>query len=130
APARAALPMIVLRVSAMRRLIYAAAVLFAAVPAVPAADTPKARKVDFAREVRPILARCFQCHGPDDKALKAKLRLDTRAGAVAAVVPGDPDKSELIARVISDNDKEVMPPKKVGTKLTASEVATLRVWIK
>src|SRR3954471_20742587 len=112
----------------MRRL-FCAALLFAVAPAVPAAEAPKGRKVDFTREVRPILTRCFQCHGPDDKARKGKLRLDTRAGAVAsAIVPGKPDKSELIARVIAD-DSKVMPPKKAGKKLSDAEVAVLKRWI-
>ena len=58
----------------------------------------------FTSRVRPILARhCFKCHGPDDKARKAKLRLDVRSQAVKpaasgaiAIVPGKPDESELV----------------------------------
>jgi len=114
----------------MRRLFCAAALFVAFIPAAPAADAPKARKVDFTREVRPILTRCFQCHGPDEKARKGKLRLDTRAGAVASVVvPGKPDESELIARVVSTDETLVMPPKKVGKGLSAAEVATLKAWV-
>src|SRR5438309_1620848 len=53
-----------------------------------AADPP----VDFARDVRPILAQhCWTCHGPDEKARQAKLRLDVRDEAVKkAIVPGNP----------------------------------------
>ena len=78
--------------------------------AVPAAGDAKSRPVNFAREVRPILSdNCFACHGPDDRARKANLRLDTREGAFAklesdalAIVPGKPDESELIQRIESD----------------------------
>src|ERR1700722_7768540 len=79
----------------------------------PAAPLAKGGKpVDFTRDVRPILSgKCYRCHGPDDKARKAKPRLDTREGATkllrsgsAAVVPGDPDKSELLARVGSSDE--------------------------
>jgi hypothetical protein len=110
---------------------------FAAAPPLPRDPTRgPARKVDFTREVRPILAsHCFRCHGPDDQARKAKLRLDTRDGAVKklrsgdhAIVPGDPARSELLARVMADDDT-VMPPHKAGKRLDAAEVATLRAWI-
>src|SRR5262245_25613165 len=94
--------------------------------------------VDFPREVRPILVeRCFQCHGPDDKARKAGLRLDDRDGStkklrsgVSAVVPGDTAKSELLARVRSKEPTEVMPPPKAGKALTAREIDVLERWIR
>jgi mono/diheme cytochrome c family protein len=102
-----------------------------------AADAPKTPAVDFSRQVRPILAdHCFACHGPDDKQRKAKLRLDTRAGAFGelpdgnrALVPGKPDRSELVARISSHEAEEVMPPAKTGKKLTAEQIATLRQWV-
>jgi hypothetical protein len=91
--------------------------------------------VDFSRDVRPILsAKCFQCHGPDDKARKAGLRLDVRDAAVAsrkgrrAIVPGKTDQSKLLYRVRADED-EVMPPPKVGKRLSNQEIATLQNWI-
>src|SRR5262245_47102271 len=88
-----------------------------------AADAaPSDAKIDFDRQVRPILSEnCFACHGPDDKARKAKLRLDTKAGAFArlrgggsAIVAGKPAESELFRRVSSADADERMPPVKSG----------------
>jgi mono/diheme cytochrome c family protein len=98
---------------------------------------PKPRPVNFAREVRPILSdNCFACHGPDDRARKAGLRLDTKDGMFAAlagdgrsVVPGKPDESDLVFRIESDDPELHMPPKKSGKQLTAEQVAVLRRWI-
>ena len=90
-------------------------------------------KIDFNRDVRPILSNnCFACHGPDEKERKGKLRLDTFAGATAvAIKPGKPDESELIARIISADENEMMPTPKSGKKKLAKEdVATLKAWIK
>ena len=91
----------------------------------------------FARDVRPILSdHCFACHGPDDKARKAGLRLDTQEGAFAetesgarAIVPGKPGESELIARIESDDPDLLMPPKKSGKPLTPEQIAVLRRWV-
>jgi hypothetical protein len=83
--------------------------------------------VDFNRDVRPILSNhCFACHGPDDAARKADLRLDVPN---EAVVPGNPGDSELLKRVVSHDADEVMPPPKKGKPLPESDVATLRRWI-
>jgi cytochrome c553 len=93
---------------------------------------------DFTRDVAPLLAaRCFTCHGPDASTRKAGLRLDTRDGAVAAsrgggraaIVPGNPDASELIARVTSVDPDDRMPPVDGHVALDAREVAILREWI-
>src|SRR5262249_6937582 len=92
-----------------------------------------ADKVDYNFHVRPILAdRCFKCHGPDDRARKAKLRLDTRDGALEkdAFVPGDPDDSELIRRITSDDEKERMPPAASKLHVSKEEVEVLKRWIK
>ncbi|VTR94976.1 cytochrome c-containing protein : Hypothetical conserved protein OS=uncultured planctomycete GN=HGMM_F22C11C13 PE=4 SV=1: PSCyt1: PSCyt2: PSD1 [Gemmata massiliana] len=94
---------------------------------------PVPAKIDFNRDVRPILSNyCFACHGPDEKTRKAKLRLDTREGAIAAsVVPGKPDASELITRLTaSPDDASVMPPPKTGKKLAPREVEILKQWVK
>jgi hypothetical protein len=89
-------------------------------------------KVRFNEQVRPILSTCFFCHGPDEKHREAKLRLDVRESAVAkgAIVPGKPDESELLARVISQDADDVMPPPKAKKPLlTKDEIAVLRRWI-
>lgn len=104
-------------------------VLFAAAPA------PAAEPVSFSRDVLPILSdKCFSCHGPDEGHRKADLRLDTREGATAesiqAVVPGRPEASELIRRIIATDDDEVMPPPKSHKpRLAPGQVELLRRWI-
>ncbi len=93
---------------------------------------PLPAKVDFNRDVRPILSNnCFQCHGPDEKTRKAKLRLDTADGAATAVVAGKPEASELITRLTaSHDDKSLMPPAKAGKKLTPREIDLMKQWVK
>ena len=91
---------------------------------------------DFARDVRPILARaCFKCHGPDDAARKGKLRLDdfvsARAGGrsgQAAVAPGKPAESLLLARLDAEGSAH-MPPASTGLVLSDKEKAILRAWV-
>ena len=63
-------------------------------------------RVDFSRDVRPILAQhCWTCHGPDEKTREAELRLDLRASALArkAFVSGDAKASKLVARISSSD---------------------------
>src|SRR5262245_48625584 len=92
-----------------------------------AADTPR---VQFNRDVLPILAEnCFKCHGPDEKARKVKLRLDTRAGAMSVVVPGKSSESELVRRVHAPSDDGGMPPPQANRKLTAVQKELLTRWI-
>ena len=75
------------------------------------ASASPAESVGFNRDVRPILAnKCFACHGPDEKARKAKLRLDQRESALQVIEPGSPDDSELIARIENNDPDEMMPP--------------------
>jgi hypothetical protein len=93
--------------------------------------------VDFNRDVRPILSRkCFFCHGPDSHERKADLRLDEEAPAkatrkgVTAIVPGDPDASALMQRVLETDPDEIMPPPESHKSMKPAEIATLRQWIK
>jgi mono/diheme cytochrome c family protein len=93
-------------------------------------------KVDYLRDIRPILAdNCLKCHGPDEGQRKAKLRLDTREGVTAqrdagqAIVLGQPQQSLLIERITTGDAEAVMPPAKTGKKLTQRQIDLLRRWI-
>ncbi|MFM8905443.1 MAG: DUF1549 domain-containing protein, partial [Verrucomicrobiota bacterium] len=91
-----------------------------------------AKPVDYNDDVRPILSEnCFYCHGPDGNKRKADLRLDVRAVALAekAFVPGDPDASELVKRLLSKDPEEVMPPPESHRKVSPEQRETLRRWI-
>ena len=88
--------------------------------------------LSFNRDVRPIISEyCYACHGPDENHREADLRLDEREAAVeyGAIVPGAPDESLLIERVLSDDLDLVMPPTKGGKKLTDEQKKTLSKWI-
>ena len=92
--------------------------------------------VDFARVIRPLLSdRCFSCHGPDSQSRKAGLRLDLESSAraeregIVAIVPGRPDRSELIARISSPDPSRRMPPPESGKTLTPEEAELIRRWI-
>ena len=98
-------------------------------PALRAGDGPAPT---YNRDIRPILAEnCFACHGPDAGARKAGLRLDQRDAAVkkGAVVPGDPDKSELIHRIFWDEPAKVMPPPRAKKTLTDRQKDLLKRWV-
>ncbi len=92
-----------------------------------------AEEILFNRDVRPILSEnCFQCHGPDEaaRAKAADLRLDTEEGSHEyAIVPGEPDESEVVARIFSNDADLRMPPKDSERSLTDEQKATIRKWI-
>lgn len=95
-----------------------------------------AQPVSYSLDIQPILSRnCFACHGPDAHDRKAKLRLDTLAGATAkrdasaAIVPGSPDQSQLWQRINHSKAGERMPPEKTGKTLSSKEKQLLRRWI-
>jgi hypothetical protein len=105
--------------------------------ATAAAASGAAGPVNFSREVLPILSEnCFACHGPDESHRKADLRLDTFEGAtkvkdgVAAIVPGKPDNSELMTRIVSTDPDELMPtPESHKPRLQPEQVEVLKRWI-
>lgn len=96
-----------------------------------------ASALDFSRDIRPILAdNCFACHGPDDAARKARLRFDLHAEALKpaksgdlAIVPGDPAKSQLIARITASDKDDLMPPPATRKELTPAQIERLTRWI-
>ena len=94
--------------------------------------------VDFNFHIKPILSdRCFACHGPDQEALKAELRLDTKAGALEhrlssgqrAFVAGNPQQSEAFQRIISTDPEKQMPPTAFQRQLSPYEIALMAKWI-
>ena len=101
--------------------------------ATPAAAPP----VDFGRQIRPILSdKCFACHGPDEQTRAAGLRLDMKDSVLTPaksgrtpVIPGDPDNSELIRRVLSHDDNVRMPPARETRQPTAQELELLQQWV-
>jgi hypothetical protein len=100
-----------------------------------ALNSSSAEPVSFSRDIRPILSQhCFKCHGPDEQ--KGKLRFDDRRVAIkpaksgeTAIVPGKPAASELLRRITSKDDDELMPPARENKPLTARQIAKLREWI-
>ena len=89
-------------------------------------------KVDFARDIQPILSHhCSDCHGPDEKSRKAELRLDVREVALSkkVIVPGNAKASKLIARIESADDAEQMPPADSKKPLNPRQKQLLKAWI-
>ena len=115
-------------------------VVVLAISAVACNRTHIARRLDFNQDVQPILAsRCFSCHGPDPEMRKAGLRLDLAEWAMKkresrrdAIVPGHPEKSELVKRIESKDPKYLMPQTEHGEAkpMSAAEIAILKEWIK
>ncbi len=104
--------------------------------AFASADATAAPTVHFSREIRPILSQnCFFCHGPDESAREANLRLDMEDSAkgdhdgIFAIVPGQPNESALIQRIESIDPDEVMPPPRLHKTITPEQIAKLKLWI-
>ena len=102
-----------------------------------AASASAVEKVDFNRDVRPILSdKCFQCHGPDENTRESELRLDEQSSAlsklssdVVAIVPHKPQESEVIQRVSSADPDLRMPPSDAGKQLSKIEIEVLTRWV-
>ena len=95
-----------------------------------------ADRVDYDRQILPIFSdNCYKCHGPDQGARKAHLRLDTKDGAFrqkngkTVLVPGHSDQSELIRRISSTDPEQHMPPPASHRKLTAAQIELIRNWV-
>ena len=114
-----------------------------AAPASPAPTTPGGDKISFSSQVRPILSNnCFACHGPDSANQSSPFRLDTAEHSRAnlakegdppryGIVPGKPEESLLLKRIVASDPHEVMPPPESKKKpLTEEEVAIVTEWIR
>jgi hypothetical protein len=104
-------------------------------------NTKEQKPISYNKDIRPILSdKCFSCHGPDVTKMKAGLRLDKPENALAelsknkghyAIVPGSPEKSELIRRIESTDPNVIMPqPESHLAKLTPSEIEMFKRWIR
>ena len=101
------------------------------------AQTPSPAKIDFDRQIRPILSdKCYTCHGPDEKKRMANLRLDQRDGGVFSerngyviVKPGDSAASRLYQRISSAKPAFRMPPPGSGQTLSPQQIDLIRQWI-
>ena len=101
-------------------------------PTVPTAFAAASGRVDFVRDVRPILEQtCVECHGADK--VKARLRMDSIAALQQGgksgplVVPGDPETSLMMRRVLGLDDEDQMPLD--NDPLTPAQLEILRRWI-
>ena len=98
---------------------------------------PPAKAADYQRDVQPIFAEhCAECHGVDEKSRAAEFRLDVAEIALKggesgkpAIVPGKPDESELIRRIVAQDADTIMPPPDHKKPLSAKQIETLRQWI-
>ena len=104
----------------------------ALVPQVMAAE----KDVDFNTQIRPILSEnCFQCHGPDENARQADLRLDLEEAILAdpdrgILVRGKPGRSELVRRIMSSDPDQQMPPAESNKSLTKDQRLLLARWVR
>ena len=99
--------------------------------------TTHSAPVDFARQIRPILAdHCFGCHGPDEAIREADLRLDhigefiRDKGEDIVIRPGFPEDSVLVQRITTSSEDDRMPPVEEDNPLTSREIALLVRWVK
>ncbi len=94
--------------------------------------------IDYNFHVKPILSdRCFACHGPDAQKREAELRLDLpessyaslASGSGKAISPGNRFRSQLVKRILNQDEELMMPPPSSNLSLTDRERAILIKWI-
>jgi hypothetical protein len=114
----------------------AASIMVVVAAGFPSCAWAETGEVDFTRDVRPILSdKCFQCHGPDPESRQADLRLDIwegkndALGTADMIVVGEPEASELVSRITSDDVELRMPPVNSGKALSPEEIDTLKRWV-
>ncbi len=128
-----------MRIRVLLALVISACLL-GTLPAARIASAPApqttAKPVDFNRDIRPILSdTCFKCHGPDEHARMANLRLDETEGLFVdrggyrIIVPGNSAQSKLYQKISSKNDSFRMPPIYSGRTLTPKQIELFKEWI-
>lgn len=89
-----------------------------------------AEPVDFAREIRPLLAdHCLHCHGPDPQTRQADLRLDQPDGLESVIAREALASSELLRRLQATEADVVMPPPDSKKPLSPEARVKLEQWI-
>src|SRR5688572_1160389 len=121
------------------KIFYPAIVVVALSASAATAAAPDPARIEFNRDIRPILSdTCFKCHGRDENARQAELRLDVRDEAVkrrdgdnplTPIVPGDPAHSEAWRRISSKDPDDLMPQPDSHLVLTNNQKDTIRRWI-
>ncbi len=122
------------------RTYFFAAFALVLAPLAASGDEQKSAipKVDFGRQIRPVLAeKCYPCHGLDEETREAELRLDTREGILAplesdegyAVVPGKPEESLAYLLLVTEKKRKRMPPRRFKKEMTQEETELFRRWI-
>jgi hypothetical protein len=117
----------------LQRIRFITLVYALLVPAVVQAEG----KLDFARDVRPILANhCWTCHGFDETNRAAGMRLDRRDLATAPlesgrrpIVPGKPQESAVVQRLFHAKPARRMPPPDFKKPITDAQRGILKRWI-
>ena len=102
------------------------------------ASSASAERIQFNRDIRPIFSdTCYACHGPDENKVKGKLRLDSLDAArkggksgEAAILPGHPEKSQVMKRLLTKDTDDHMPPAEFHKVLTKDQIALVERWIK
>lgn len=91
-----------------------------------------AEPLKYNRDIRPILVEhCFACHGADNDARQAGLRLDERENPIelGVIEPGDPEFSPLVERLITTEEDQLMPPTEFDKPLSPEQIELLTRWV-
>jgi uncharacterized membrane protein len=97
--------------------------------------TQVSSKVDFAKEIAPIIKdMCFRCHGGEK--VKGKFKLNTKALALEggesgkAILPGKPTLSKFYTSLVAEKDSDdLMPPIKEKVRPSKEQIEKVRLWI-
>ena len=112
---------------------WAALLLLTCQSFVLSGEPESAEKISFREQIRPILNKhCMACHGGVEQA--ASISFAYRDQVVAPegwiVEPGEPDESEMVARIVSEDADERMPPPDHGQGLSIEEISLVKQWIR